>query len=137
MRDKLLLLNSKAVGPQSEPDRRPGFHQTAASLLSLSLPEVLTSAHINKVDDHRKGGNHTQSYKQAKGSPRSGERGALAQAADSRLGETTTVALENFVSSRLGEAVSPERDSSSLKNIAHRLGERSSRKTRRVLAILA
>ena len=55
------------MGPQSEPDRRPGFHQTAASLLSLSLPEVLTSAHINKVDDHRKGGNHTQSYKQAKG----------------------------------------------------------------------
>jgi len=31
------------------------------------MPEVLTSAHINKIHDHRKGGNHTQSYKQAKG----------------------------------------------------------------------
>jgi len=55
------------VAPQSEPDRRPRFHQTVASLLLLPLSKVLTSAHINKVDDHRKGGNHTQSYKQAKG----------------------------------------------------------------------
>jgi len=44
-----------------------GFHQTTTSLLSLPLSEVLKSAHINGVDDHRKGGNHTQSYKQAKG----------------------------------------------------------------------
>jgi len=31
-------------------------HQAATSLLSLPLPRVLTSAHINKIDDHRKGG---------------------------------------------------------------------------------
>jgi len=31
-------------------------HQAATSLLSLLLPGVLTSAHINKIDDHRKGG---------------------------------------------------------------------------------
>ena len=67
VREKLLLLNSKSWGPHSEPDSRPRFHQTAASLLSLPLLGVLTSAHINKVDGHRKGGNHTQSYKQAKG----------------------------------------------------------------------
>jgi len=41
------------------------------------------------------------------GSPRSGERSALAQAADSRLGETATMPLEGFANSRLGEAVSP------------------------------
>jgi len=62
------------------------------------------------------------------GSPRLGERSALTQAADSRLGETATVPLEDFASSRLGKAVSPERDSSSLKNTAPRLGEHSSRK---------
>jgi len=61
------------------------------------------------------------------GSPRLGERSALAQAADSRLGETTTVPLEGFANSRLGKAVSPGRDFSSLKNISPRLGERSSR----------
>jgi len=52
--------------PYNEPDSRPRYHQTATSLL-LPLPEVLTSAHINKVDDHRKGRNHTQAYKQLKG----------------------------------------------------------------------
>jgi len=31
-----------------------------ASLSTLSLPGVLTSAHINKVDDHRNRENHTQ-----------------------------------------------------------------------------
>jgi len=62
----LLLLNSKRWGPYSEPDSRPRYHQSATSLLSPLL-EILTSAHINKVDDHRKGRNHTQSYKQAKG----------------------------------------------------------------------
>jgi len=62
------------------------------------------------------------------GSPRSGERSALAQAADFCLGETAIVALEDFASSRLGEVVSPEWDSSSLENIAPRLGERSSKK---------
>jgi len=31
-------------------------HQAATSLLSLPLPGVLTSAHINKIDDHHKGG---------------------------------------------------------------------------------
>jgi len=56
-----------------------------------------------------------------------GERSALAQAADSRLGETATILLEGFTNSRLGESVSPGQDSSSLKNIAPRLGERSSR----------
>ncbi|QCE00067.1 hypothetical protein DEO72_LG7g1353 [Vigna unguiculata] len=61
------------------------------------------------------------------GSPRSGERSDLAQAADSRLGETAIVPLEGFANSRLGEAVSPGRDCSSLKNTAPRLGERSSR----------
>ena len=62
------------------------------------------------------------------GSPRSGERSDLAQAADSRLGETAIVPLEGFANSRLGEAVSPGRDCSSLKkNTAARLGERSSR----------
>jgi len=30
--------------------------QVVASLLSSSLPGVLTFAHINKIDDHRKGG---------------------------------------------------------------------------------
>jgi len=35
--------------------------------LSLPLSGVLTSAHINRIDDHRKGVNHTQTYKQAKG----------------------------------------------------------------------
>jgi len=67
-REKLLLqLNSKRWGPHSEPDSRPRYHQTATSLLLLPLLEVLTYAHINKVDDHRKGANHTQSYKQTKG----------------------------------------------------------------------
>jgi len=42
-------------------------HQAATSLLSLPLPGVLTSDHINRIDDHRKGVNHTQSYKQGKG----------------------------------------------------------------------
>jgi len=42
-------------------------HQAAASLLSLPLPGAPRSTHINKIDDHRNGGNHTQSYKQAKG----------------------------------------------------------------------
>ncbi|QCE00118.1 hypothetical protein DEO72_LG7g1404 [Vigna unguiculata] len=46
------------------------------------------------------------------------------------------MALEKFASSRLGEAVSPERDSSSLKNIAPRLGERSSRKLSEFLLFL-
>jgi len=55
------------------------------------------------------------------------KRSALAQAADSRLGETATVPLEGFTNSRLGEAVSPGRDNSSLKNTAHHLGERSRR----------
>jgi len=41
------------------------------------------------------------------GSPRSGERSALAQATDSRLGETAPIPLEGFANSRLGEAVSP------------------------------
>ena len=71
------------------------------------------------------------------GNPRSSERSALAQAADSRLGETTPISLEGFANSRLGEAVSPGRDSSSLKNTASRLGERSSRKPERVPVILA
>jgi len=31
-------------------------HQAATSLLSLPLSRVLTSAHINNIDDHRKGG---------------------------------------------------------------------------------
>jgi len=61
------------------------------------------------------------------GSPRSDEKSALAQAADSHLGETAIVTLEGFVNSRLGEVVSPGLDSSSLKNTAPRLGERSSR----------
>jgi len=37
-------------------------HQVAASLLSLPLPRVLTSAHINKIDDHRKGGKTTHNH---------------------------------------------------------------------------
>ncbi|QCD84182.1 hypothetical protein DEO72_LG2g4532 [Vigna unguiculata] len=49
------------------------------------------------------------------GSPRSGERSALVQTANSRLGEIVTVTLGNFADSRLGEAISPERDSSLLK----------------------
>jgi len=43
-------------------------HQAVASPSPLPLPLVLTSAHINKIDDHCKGGRpHTQPYKQAKG----------------------------------------------------------------------
>jgi len=37
-------------------------HQAAASLLSLPLPRVLTSAHINKIDDHRKGEKPTHKH---------------------------------------------------------------------------
>jgi len=61
------------------------------------------------------------------GCPRSGERTALAQAADSRLGEAATMPLEGFANSRLGEAVSPGQDSSSLKNTAPRPSERLSK----------
>jgi len=37
-------------------------HQAAASLLSLPLPGVLTSAHINRIDDHRKGKKPTHKH---------------------------------------------------------------------------
>jgi len=59
---------------------------------------------------------------QARG-PRSGERSALAQAASSRLGETTTEALGEFAGARLGEAISPEQDVLSVKIYFTRLGE--------------
>jgi len=41
------------------PNTHP-IHQAATSLPSLPLPGVLTSAHINKVDDHRNREDHTQ-----------------------------------------------------------------------------
>jgi len=63
---RIITNKSFSDGPHSGPNIHPN-HQAVASLLSLPLPGVLTSAHINKVDDHRKGGNHKQSYKQAKG----------------------------------------------------------------------
>jgi len=42
-------------------------HQVTTSLWSLLLSGILTSAHTNKIDDHRNGENHTQTYKQVKG----------------------------------------------------------------------
>jgi len=47
-----------------------------------------------------------------------------------------TVALGDFASSCLGEAVSPERDNSSLKNTTPRLGECSSKKLGEFLLFL-
>jgi len=49
------------------------------------------------------------------------EMSSLAQVADSRLGETTTVALGEFAGARWGEAISPERDGFSLKKSVHSL----------------
>ena len=104
----------------------PNIHSTCISIpfihnKSLNQPIKQPSAFIQQSIAKTKLG-----LAQA-GSPRSGERSALAQAADSRLGETATIPLEGFANSRLGEAVSPGRDCSSLKNTAPRLGERSSR----------
>jgi len=42
-------------------------HQAAVSLWSLPLSGVLTSAHINKIDDHRNAENHTQHTSKQKG----------------------------------------------------------------------
>ena len=66
--DKTLITNEtpSAMGPTTGPISVHN-HQVAASLLSLSLSGVLTFDHINKIDDHRKEENHTQSYKPAKG----------------------------------------------------------------------
>jgi len=47
-----------AMGPTVDPIPIHN-HQAEASLLSLPLPGVFTSAHINKIDDHRKGKQHT------------------------------------------------------------------------------
>ena len=57
----------------------------------------------------------TQKKSRPSYSPRSGEESTFAQTVDARLGETATVTPGDFASSRLGEAVSPEQDSSSLK----------------------
>ncbi|QCD96056.1 hypothetical protein DEO72_LG6g758 [Vigna unguiculata] len=54
-------------------------------------------------------------------SPHLGERSAFAQAADSRLGEITTVG--GFVNARLGKAISPQQDHPSLKVEVPRLGQ--------------
>jgi len=55
--DKTIITNETpfAMGPTVGPI---SIHnpQVVASLLSSSLPGVLTFAHINKIDDHRKGG---------------------------------------------------------------------------------
>jgi len=42
-------------------------HQAAVFPLSLPLPGALTYAHINNIDDHRKGEDHTQTYNKRKG----------------------------------------------------------------------
>jgi len=48
-------------------------------------------------------------------SPRLGERSALAQAANSRLGEIVIEGLGGFANARLGEAILLEQDGLSLK----------------------
>ena len=55
--DKTIITNEtpSVMGPTVGPISVHN-HQAAASLLSLPLLGVLTSAHINKIDDHRKGG---------------------------------------------------------------------------------
>jgi len=60
-------IKSSSSGPHSGPDTCP-IHQATTYLLPSPLPGVLTYAHINRIDDHCKGGKpHTQPYKQAKG----------------------------------------------------------------------
>ncbi|QCE02287.1 hypothetical protein DEO72_LG8g298 [Vigna unguiculata] len=63
----------------------------------------------------------TQKRSRSSWSPCSCEKSALAQTADSRLGETATVAPGKC------RELSLRRDCSSLKNTAARLGERSSK----------
>ena len=70
-------------------------------------------------------------------SPRSGERSALAQATDSRLGEIATKALGGFANARLGKTISLERDGLSLKTQFTRLSEYSSKNPGRGSASLA
>jgi len=67
--DKKSINNIKSSNnePHSGPNTCP-IHQAAAFLLPPPLPGVLTSAHINRIDDHCKGGKPcTQPYRQAKG----------------------------------------------------------------------
>ncbi|QCE13610.1 hypothetical protein DEO72_LG11g605 [Vigna unguiculata] len=59
-------------------------------------------------------------------SPRSCERSALAQAVDSRLGETATEGLRGSLNARLGETNSPEQDHPSPKGGVPRLGQKCS-----------
>jgi len=69
--------------------------------------------------------------------PRLSERSTLAQTTDSRLGETTTVALGEFAGARFGEAISPEQDGLSLKNQFTHLSEYTRNTSGRVSATLA
>jgi len=70
-------------------------------------------------------------------SPRLGEKSALAQVADSRLGETTTVAPGEFRELSLRRGCLALARQFVAQNTAPRLGERSSRKIGRVPVILA
>ncbi|QCE10186.1 hypothetical protein DEO72_LG10g1412 [Vigna unguiculata] len=69
-------------------------------------------------------------------SPRSSERGSLAQVSPFRLGESSSSGIVASTISRLGETSSPERDYLSLKTKACHLSDNSSRNPRRAYASL-
>jgi len=79
----------------------------------------------------------TQKRSRSRWSPRSGEKSALAQAANSRLGETAIVAPGEFRELSLRRGCLAWARPFFAQNTAPRLGEHSSRKIGRVLVILA
>jgi len=66
-REKLKLLKLQKLWAPKWARYPTKIHQAAASLPSLPLPGILTSAHINEIDYHRNRENHTQHTSKRKG----------------------------------------------------------------------